>query len=164
MVKIGLLVQVPQRKYNNYPGSTASNIYVVVDEPCDFWQATWSEKKAMHGDVYFIPMGGPGLQSGELEAKVEPRTKESVEPAFYHSLPEGFYLELLMVIPIAAVFDMTPGEGCLARAAYQLSILYTGMPFNEAHEAGLRKRLEGPASATCSRKATGFTTPPSTRR
>eukprot|EP00974_Lingulodinium_polyedra_P019728 1906714-Lingulodinium_polyedra.AAC.1 len=31
-----------------------------------------------------------------------------------------------------------PGEGCLARAACQLSILYTGFPCNQSHAVGLR--------------------------
>ena len=62
---------------------------------------------------------------------------------FYHSLPESFYLKILLAFPIGAVIDLTPGEGCLARAAYQLGVRYTGVTFNEAHAAGLRGRLEG---------------------
>ena len=62
---------------------------------------------------------------------------------FYHSLPETFYLEVLQASPIGAVIDLTAGEGCLARAAYQLNISYAGVTFNEAHEAGIRTRLEG---------------------
>ena len=47
-----------------------------------------------------------------------------------------------MAFPIAAIIDLSPGEGCLARAAYQVGIRYTGLTFNEAHTAGLRGRLE----------------------
>ena len=45
--------------------------------------------------------------------------------------------------PSPPFIDLTPGEGCLARAAYQLGLRYTGLTFNEAHAAGLRGRLEG---------------------
>ena len=135
-----------------------------MDDPSDLWQGTWAEKKQTYGDNNFIPVGGPGPQSHELEVNMEPRAKNPVDPMFYHSLPESFYLEILMAFPIAAVIDLTPGEGCLARAAYQLGVRYTGVTLNEAHAAGLRGRLGGAASATCSWKATGFTTPLSTRR
>ena len=88
-------------------------------------------------------VGGPQPGQDELEVKPAPRTKDSVEPVFYHSLPGSFYLEVFKVFPVGAIVDMTAGEGCLARAAYQLNIRYVGVTFNEAHEAGLRTRLEG---------------------
>ena len=60
-----------------------------------------------------------------IEVKPTHRTEDSVElePVFYHSLPEAFYVEVLQAFPIGAVIDLTAGEGCLARAAYQLNLL-----------------------------------------
>ena len=137
--------RVPRRKYENYAGSTAANTIgrVVMDGPSGVWQGYWATKKQMYGDSNLIPTGGPAPQSDELDATTEPRSKNPVEPMFYHSLPESFYLEILLAFPIGAVIDLTPGEGCLARAAYQLGVRYTGVTFNEAHAAGLRGRLEG---------------------
>ena len=65
----------------------------------------------------------------------------------YNTLPGEFLHRDLLAFPIGAVIDLTPGEGCLARAAYQLGLRYTGLTFNEAHAAGLRGRLEGCASS-----------------
>ena len=116
-----------------------------MEDMTDLWQLPWPKKKAVYGDANLIPVGG--LQPGQDEIEVKPthRTKDSVElePVFYHSLPEAFYVEVLQAFPIGAVIDLTAGEGCLARAAYQCNIPYAGMTFNEAHEAGIRTRLEG---------------------
>ena len=74
----------------------------------DLWTTKWPEKRAIYGDTNMVPVGGPTPQSDELEVKdVGPRTKDSVEPVFYHSLPESFYIELLKAFPIAAVLDLT---------------------------------------------------------
>ena len=138
-------IQVPRKRYENYAGSTWANTIgrVVMDDPSDLWMGPWAMKKQVYGTSNLIPAGGALPQGEELNANMEPRSKNPVEPIFYHSLPESFYLEILMAFPIAAIIDLSPGEGCLARAAYQLGLRYTGLTFNEAHTAGLRGRLEG---------------------
>ena len=71
-----------------------------------------------------------------------PRTNDQVEPAFHHSYPVSFYLEILQAFPIANVIDLTPGEGALAFAAHQRNIKYWGLTFNERHQCLLRERLD----------------------
>ena len=65
-----------------------------------------------------------------------------MEPAFHHSYPVSFYLEILQAFPIANVIDLTPGEGALAFAAHQRNIKYWGLTFNERHQCLLRERLD----------------------
>ena len=65
-----------------------------------------------------------------------------MEPAFHHSYPVAFYLEILQAFPIASIIDLTPGEGALAFAAHQRNIKYWGLTFNETHLRLLRERLD----------------------
>ena len=137
--------RAPQKQYEGYAGSTASTIAdpVVMDDPSELWKLAWPAKKAVCGDTNLVAMGGPQPGAYELEVKLEPRAKDSVEPVIDHYLREGVYSELLQAFPIGAISDLTPGEGCLARAPHQLNIVYAGVVSNEAHEAGMRTHVEG---------------------
>jgi hypothetical protein len=65
--------------------------------------------RGFYGAANLIPVDGK--LSDDLEDYFAPRTQETLEPAFYHSFPISFYLELLHVFPITAIIDLTPGEG-----------------------------------------------------
>ena len=97
-------LRVPRKKYENYAGSTAANTIgrVVMDDLSDLWQLPWPEQKNAHGDTNLVPVGGPQPGQDELEVKLAPRTRDSVEAVFYHSLPESIYLEVTKAFPIGA--------------------------------------------------------------
>ena len=52
------------------------------------------------------------------EPKAKPRDNNTVEPVFFHALPESFYTELLTAIPLT-VLDLAAGGGALAVSAYK---------------------------------------------
>ncbi len=90
------------------------------------------------------PVGGR-CQEEEVEASNEPAKKRddrTVEPLFFHGLPEPFYLELLGVIPLTHALDLTPGDGRLAMAALQNGGFCCGLAFGVSHKKHLQTRLE----------------------
>ncbi|MCP4244899.1 MAG: hypothetical protein GY772_30525, partial [bacterium] len=96
----------------------------------------WGDKKMLYGSENLIGVGGklPPEQEAQIEkTKPPPRTKESKEPAFYHSYPPILYKELFRVVPFRAIIDLTPGEGNMALAAHELNIMYLGFTFNDTH-------------------------------
>ena len=133
--------KVPQRKFKTYPGSTTGDIIGPVIMPSSSWEITWAEKKLLYGAQNLIGVGGK-METPNVEKQRPPRTNYAMEPAFYHSYPVEFYLELLEAFPCKAIIDLTPGEGNLAMAAFQLNIMYLGFPFNTKHESMLLEHLD----------------------
>ena len=95
----------------------------------------------MYGTGNLVPVGG-AIGKDIVDFSGGPRTNDQVEPAFHHSYPVSFYLEILQAFPISNAIDLTPGEGALAFAAHQRNIKYWGLTFNERHQCLLRERLD----------------------
>ena len=69
-----------------------------------------------------------------------------------------FWLQLLQDLDVAAVFDLTPGTGTLAKACLDASILYSGMPRNADHRILLDHWLDRYAlSCACTPQTSIFT-------
>ncbi len=142
-------LKIPVIKWKSYTGTTAGSLLgpVIMPPLSEAWTLKWPQKKELYGLQNLIGVGGK-LKGGDDDLdepclpKAAPRTKESEEPAFYHCYPKSFYEELLRAIPVRAIVDLTPGEGNLALAAYEASIMYLGFPFNEKHADLLKAHLE----------------------
>ena len=101
----------------------------------------WKLKTELYGTANLVPVGGSiGKEIADFSGG--PRTNDQVEPAFHHSYPVSFYLEILQAFPIASIIDLTPGEGALAFAAHQRNIKYWGLTFTETHLKHMRERLD----------------------
>jgi hypothetical protein len=95
----------------------------------------------MYGDQ-LIDVGGK-LEVDAPEHKRKPhRTDDTIEPVFFHSLPELFWSEVLEAFNIVGVIDLCAGEGTCALAAYRKLVPYVGICFTEQHVARLNKHLE----------------------
>ena len=114
---------------------------VVMPNPEQLWSLPWKLKTELYGTGNLVPVGG-SIGKEIVDFSGGPRTNDQVEPAFHHSYPVSFYLEILQAFPIASVIDLTPGEGALAFAAHQRNIKYWGLTFNERHQCLLRERLD----------------------
>jgi len=85
---------------------------------------------------------------GRLEAdapepeRKKPRTDDTMEPVFFHSMPVLFYQELLGALNLIGVIDLCPGEGTCAIACMRKMLPYVGIAFNEQHVARLMAHLE----------------------
>ena len=44
------------------------------------------------------------------------RAEETIKPVFFHSLPEGFWTEMIDALIIIGVIDLCSGEGTCAMA------------------------------------------------
>ena len=101
-------------------------------------------KKEIFGPDQLIEVGGK-LEvdaPADLLKRRKPRTDDTVEPVFFHSMPVLFYQELLDALNIMAVIDLTPGEGTCATACLKRMLPYVGVTFNEQHSARLSAHLE----------------------
>ena len=76
------------------------------------------------------------------EMQIAPRTQDSLEPVFYHSLPAVFYQELIDGFQLKAVLDLSPGPGDAALAAYTLKVNYVGACFSAEDQARMMAHLE----------------------
>ena len=132
---------------------------VVMPSPEQIWSLPWKLKKELYGTANLVPVGG-SIGKEIVDFSGGPRTNDQVEPAFHHSYPVSFYLEILQAFPIANAIDLTPGEGALAFAAHQRNIKYWGLTFNERHLSLLRERLDVLLPAVHARgRPPPFTTP-----
>jgi hypothetical protein len=93
------------------------------------------------GPEQLIDVGGK-LEADAEPKRKKPRTDETVEPVFFHSMPTPFYTELLTAFNIMGVIDLCAGEGACAIAAYRQALPYVGVTFNEQHSARLLSHLE----------------------
>ena len=73
----------------------------------------------------------------EVVKRKKPRTDDTVEPVFFHSMPVLFYQELLDALNIIGVIDLCPGEGACALACMKKMVPFVGVPFTEQHTARL---------------------------
>ena len=88
-------------------------------------------------------MGGKLEVDAPAESKrKKPRTDDTVEPVFFHSMPVAFYHEILEALNIIGVIDLCPGEGTCAIACIKKTLPYVGVAFNEQHSARLMAHLE----------------------
>ena len=139
-------INLPPVKYQQFTGGTNGDVIgpVVLAPPETQWQATWAEKKEIFGPDQLIEVGGK-LEvdaPADLLKRRKPRTDDTVEPVFFHSMPVLFYQELLVALNIRAVIDLTPGEGTCATACVKRMLPYVGVTFNEQHSARLNAHLE----------------------
>ena len=81
------------------------------------WQATWSDKNTSLGRINSSTGGGGKVEADAPEPKrKQPRTDETIEPVFFHSLPTSVFTELLVAFHIVGVIDLCAGEGTCAMA------------------------------------------------
>ena len=76
----------------------------------------------------------------DVVKRKKPRTDDTVEPVFFHSMPDLFYQELLDALNIIGVIDLCPGEGTCA-----LACIKKMLPFcrRNVHRAALGA-VDGP--------------------
>ena len=134
-------------KFPNYKGSSAGSMMgpIILPDLSGMWQATWAVKKDIFTAANLIAVGGridgDDEASADDKVKAKPREKDTVEPVFFHALPESFYTELIATIPLCVVLDLTPGDGALAMSCYKKGIVYVGLPFSDAHKTALQAHL-----------------------
>ena len=140
---------VKAQKFQNYKGSAAGTLIgpIVMPPQGDLWQAQWSQKKDLYLAENIIAVGGKFDDDDDAGIEVTPtkqkaRTPTSVEPVFYHCLPESFFAEMLGAFPLAGILDLTPADGALATAAYKMNIVYVGLCFGDTHVSMLQKKIE----------------------
>jgi hypothetical protein len=135
------------KEFINYQGSTTGSVIgpIIMPQAADLWSSTWALKKQIYGPDNIIAVGGRGDDDDipeEPAKKAKPRTATSVEPVFYHGLPESYYTEILAAFPLSAILDLTPADGALALAAYKSDVIYVGVCFTDEHKARLMNKLE----------------------
>jgi hypothetical protein len=137
-------ITLPPMKYEGWPGGTGGNAIgpVVLQGADEQWNATWAEKKLIYGPENFIDVGGKLEADMPEHTRKKQRTDECMEPVFFHSLPEHFWLQMITCFNIIGVIDLCAGEGVVALACYRKNIPYLGICFNDQHQARLLAHLE----------------------
>ena len=137
-------ITVPPVQYQTYSGGTYGDVIgpIVLTMPEHQWRANWSEKKRIFGPEQLIDVGGKLDVDAPDAKRKKARTDDTVEPVFFHSMPETFYTELLTAFNITGVIDCCAGEGTCALACYRKAIPYVGITFNTQHTARLMAHLE----------------------
>ena len=132
-------------KFQNYKGSTAGSMIgpIIMPSLDGLWTRSWPVKKEIFTAANMIAVGGRvDDDEDDSTVKAKPRDKDTIEPVFFHALPQTFYNEILGAIPLAGVVDLCPGDGALALAAYKRGICYTGLCFSDAHKHQLQAHIE----------------------
>jgi hypothetical protein len=132
-------------KFQHYKGSTAGSMIgpIIMPSSDALWTRPWPVKKEIFTAANMIAVGGRvDDEEDDLAVKAKPRAKDTIEPVFFHALPQTFYSELLGAIPLAGVLDLCPGDGALALAAYKRGICYTGLCFSDTHKQQLQAHIE----------------------
>jgi hypothetical protein len=134
---------LPPKKYTTYMGTTGGEIIgpVVLPPPERQWCTTWANKKLIFGP-HLIEVGGKLEVDAPEHKRKKPRMDDTIEPVFFHSLPERFWTEVLEAFNIAGVIDLCAGEGTCALAAYRRNLPYVGICFTDQHVAHLHLHLE----------------------
>jgi len=132
-------------KFQHYTGSAAGSMIgpIIIPSSDALWTRPWPVKKEIFTAANMIAVGGRvDDEEDDLTVKAKPRDKDTIEPVFFHALPQTFYSELLGAIPLVGVLDFCPGDGALALAAYKRGICYTGLCFSDAHKQQLQAHVE----------------------
>lgn len=131
----------------HYPGDNTGNVIGPVVLPAwgQQWNTTYQEKKQIYG-ANFIAVGGKGSKHERAlvestEGEDEKRTNATVEPVFFHALPEPFWAELINSCSATAVLDLTASDESLPLACLRAHVPYTGICMTAAHVAALWRRL-----------------------
>ena len=135
---------LPPKKYSVFQGGTGGDMIgpVVLPDAAKQWTSTWAEKKTIYGPDHFIDVGGKLETDAPEHKRKKQRTDDSLEPVFFHSLPELFWTEVAEAFSIIGVVDLCPGEGTCAMACYRKLLPYVGVCFTEQHAARLQAYLE----------------------
>ena len=130
---------VPERKHLKFPGTSRGNCLAWVTPPpaAESWTTTYENKKVIYGAAKIF--GSDAASSGDAEK--EERKNSDVEPLFYNFLPQSLYQNHLSSYSVAAVLDLSAGQGELAKAALEKRIPYVGLCFSEAHALQLKGEL-----------------------
>ncbi len=105
----------------------------------DVWRLSTGEKQAVIGNnrVSTAPAAdGEGVTEPHFTEEGG-KTTPCSEPVFFHAAPLVFHEEMLHDYNLAALVDLTPGDGMRALAAIKSRIPYVGVAFGEAHREGL---------------------------
>jgi hypothetical protein len=135
-------------KFQHFKGSTAGTMFgpIVLPDISALWHATWPHKKDIFTAQNLIAVGGKlDIDDEDIVPETPLKTKrdrDTIEPVFFHALPDSFHTELLGAFPLSGVLDLTPGDGALALSAYKKGLVYTGLVFSDAHKAHLAHHLE----------------------
>ena len=119
---------LPPAKSQVYPGGTNGGVVGPgVLAPAEMqWRATWAEKKKIFGPDQLIEVGGKLEADAPEPKRKKPRADDTVEPAFFHSMPALFYQELLDAFSLIGVIGVCPGEGTCATACVKKVLPYGG--------------------------------------
>ena len=134
----------------HYPGDNSGNVIgpVVLPPWIHLWATTYQDKKAIFGPN-IVAVGGKGskhervLVEGDVgeEESQQKRTGATVEPCFFHSLPEPFWAEVINSCSAAAVIDLTASDERLPLACLRAHVPYVGLCLTEAHASALWRRI-----------------------
>ena len=136
-------VNLPERKRLHFPGSTSGDTIYGIGKPevALEWTVPWKDKKEMYTKKYLIAVGGK-TEGVDPEDEVERKTEATMVPFTYHSMPEGWYQELIHTFFIKLVVDLTPGDAKFAWQALLNRIGYVGITFSPEHSTGIYHHLK----------------------
>ena len=133
--RVAVADTVPEKEFRSYGctnrGNVIPNIHLVSAEAS--WSMTVEAKRKLYGDR----MIGSG---DDRDARSE-RKDDTIEPTFFHFLPEAFYHNVMHGMSAVAVVDLTAGPGEAAKAALSSRKPYFGVCLTEHHVLELQKHL-----------------------
>lgn len=137
-------IVLPPVQYQTYSGGTYGDVIgpVVLTPPEQQWRTTWAEKKKIFGPEQLIDVGGKLEADAPEPKRKKPRTDDTIEPVFFHSMPPTFWAEVLAAFNIIGVIDLCAGEGSCALACFRKQVPYVGVTFNAQHSSRLLAHLE----------------------
>jgi hypothetical protein len=126
-----------------YKGTNLGNKIGDIELPDldTLWKLSCKQKIALHG-VYRVAVGGrtPGEEDSGPGRGQKRKTMDTVEPVFWHARPLKLYKELLGSYKLAAIIDLTTGDGTLATHCAKSRIPYMGFTLSETHSELLKHR------------------------
>ena len=106
------------------------------------------QNKNLFGQRNFVAAGGKGSKHERaLVETLEPDVEDSkqvdstVEPVFFHALPEFCWAELLNACSAVSVIDLTASDEALPLACVKASISNVGFCMMEFHQEALWRGL-----------------------
>ena len=128
--------------FKHFSGSSVGSMIGPVRMPpySRCWQLKWNDKRDVYSQHIFC-LGGKAYNE-DPEERQHPRTRDMIEPVFFHSHPVELYEDICSAFELKAIIDLTPGDGNLAMLAFRKNLIYTGLCMTDVHCTLLMKNLE----------------------
>ena len=125
-------------------GTTRGNTWGPVKLPDwensnETWLCTNAQKEQVLANAKW---GVGGANPAGPSDEVHRRSKDDIEPLFWHARTAALHDELLHTVQPVATFDLTPGDGLLALKHIERRTPYVGVAFNKKHAELLMARLQ----------------------